>query len=422
MLGLLRARLPEAKLHGVKDPRRAQGQRWPLESLLAALVVGVAAGCKSLLDLEALTYEMAPAARRKLKLKRRVPDTTLRDTVVKLAPMDLRRCLHAQTKAAHRRKALAPFGLPFGVLAMDGKSSTATEADDHYAQRQQHSEGDGESGLVRTITCCLVSSAARVCIDAISVPAQTNEMGHFSAALNSVHRTYGKAGLFRLVSYDAGACSAENAAAVIDKRLHYLFSLKETQPTLLGEARRLLGRLKSNDALATSTDVESTDRFVTRRLYLTEEMAGFMDFPGLNVVLRVESETRDAALNLLAHEDRYRICSLPASALSADQWLLCVRRHWAVENNCHHTWDKAFREDDHPWIRAHPRGMVVMMLIRRIAYNMLALFRSVTQRSEDKRGTPWRDLLRWVYQALLSASDDDVAGLRQRSAHQAASS
>ncbi|MBW6496604.1 MAG: hypothetical protein K0B16_19015 [Burkholderiaceae bacterium] len=36
------------------------------------------------------------------------------------------------------------------------------------------------------------------------------------------------------------------------------------------------------------------------------------------------------------------------------------------------------------------------MLLRRIAYNMLALYRAVTQRSLDKRETPWKDVMRWV--------------------------
>ena len=105
---------------------------------------------------------------------------------------------------------------------------------------------------------------------------------------------------------------------------------------------------------------------------------------------------------------------ISSHALSSKQWLRVVRSHWAVENNCHHTWDAVFREDDHPWIEKDPQGMVVVMLLRRIAYNLLALFRSVSQRSEERRQTPWRDLLRWLGQALLAATEDDLSGLRNR--------
>jgi asparagine N-glycosylation enzyme membrane subunit Stt3 len=58
--------------------------------------------------------------------------------------------------------------------------------------------------------------------------------------------------------------------------------------------------------------------------------------------------------------------------------------------------------------------MVVVLLLRRIAYNLLALLRDVTQRSEDTRGTPWKDLMRWMHNALIALTDADVLGLRAR--------
>jgi len=112
--------------------------------------------------------------------------------------------------------------------------------------------------------------------------------------------------------------------------------------------------------------------------------------------------------------NRYYLSSLPAEELSPEQWLLLVRRYWGVENGPHFTLDTALAEDDHPWIVNDPQGMVVVALLRRIAYNLLALFRNVTQRSEDRRGTPWRDLMRWMYNALIALTDADVFGLRVR--------
>ena len=91
-----------------------------------------------------------------------------------------------------------------------------------------------------------------------------------------------------------------------------------------------------------------------------------------------------------------------------------IRQHWAVENQCHNTWDTVFKEDDRPWINSDPKGTVVVMLLRRLAYNMLALFRSVSQRSELRRQMPWRDLIRAMYNAMISLSGSDLAGLRAR--------
>ena len=160
---------------------------------------------------------------------------------------------------------------------------------------------------------------------------------------------------------------------------------------------------------------------VTRRLYMTTEMAGFLDWSHLQTTLRVESEVVDIETGEVVPQkeedvNRYFISSLEGDKLTADQWLKLVRMHWGVENNCHNTWDTAFKEDYRRWITTSPKGAMNIMLLRRLAYNMLVLFRAVTQRSEENRGTPWKDILRWVYNTLIAARETDLDGLRERTA------
>ena len=81
------------------------------------------AGCRSLSEAEALTESLAPAMRRRLGLPRRLADTTARDALCRVPLDGLRAALHRAVRAAWRRKALAPVGLPFGVVAMDGKAT-----------------------------------------------------------------------------------------------------------------------------------------------------------------------------------------------------------------------------------------------------------------------------------------------------------
>jgi len=95
------------------------------------------------------------------------------------------------------------------------------------------------------------------------------------------------------------------------------------------------------------------------------------------------------------------------------QWMLLIRRHWGVETT-HQTLDVAFEDDDHPWIEQNPRGMLVVAILRRIAYTLLALFRGVTQRSGERRAMPWKLLLRNIHTALLVTTDVDLARLRLR--------
>ncbi len=344
----------------------------------------------------------------------------MRNTMVKVSPREFRKALRRQTKAAHKRKAPMPDGFPFGVVAIDGKYTAIDGWDGRYSQRQSDTEGAADYGLVRTINCSLVSSRAKVCIDSSPIPSRTNEMGQFKTVINALVSAYKRTKLFAMVSADAGSCSEENGRHVKSKGLHYIFGLKGSQPTLQTEARAHLARRTAEQAVATTVDIRGRHE-VTRRLYITSEMGGFLDWTHLETTLRVESElvdieTGDVVPQKEEDVNRYFISSLEIDKLTADQWLKLVRMHWGVENNCHNTWDTAFEEDTRTWITASPKGALNIMLLRRIAYNMLALFRSVTQRSEENRGTPWKDILRWVYNTLIAANDADLAGLRQRTA------
>ena len=195
MAGLIRARVPDLGLGRVQDPRKARGKRWSLEVILKTCLVAMACRCRSLAQAESLTSEMSLAMSRMLGLDRRLPDTTMRDALVRVGPSQLLRCIHRQVKKAQRRKALAPRGLPIGVVAIDGKSTTIDAWDNRIAQRHRTAAGQSAVGLVRTLTCSLVSSSSKMCIDAVPIPAHTNEMGHFGEAFGKLCRVYGR-GLF----------------------------------------------------------------------------------------------------------------------------------------------------------------------------------------------------------------------------------
>jgi hypothetical protein len=136
----------------------------------------------------------------------------------------------------------------------------------------------------------------------------------------------------------------------------------------------------------------------------------------LRTVVRVEAETFDARGTLLRRDERYLVSSLPRSRLTAEHWLLVIRRHWGVETilesprrgTAHQILDTAFAEDDHPWIESNPRAALVVAILRRIAYTILTLFRSITQRSDERRHVPWKELLEDVFFALVSATDAEL--------------
>lgn len=415
MAGYLAARLPEARFQEVGDPRTGP-TRWRMAQFLTAATVGAMAGCRSLREVEELTEALSPELRQRLGFNRRQPDTTLREALCTLSVADVRACLHRLVRAAQRRKALAPEGLPFGVLALDGKSTALRCWDEQFVQKVKP-ENAAPYGLARTVTCSLVSAAGRPCIDAIPIPATTNEMGHFKVAFDIAKETYGN--LFRLVTYDAGALSNENGQHVVDSGKDYLLALKGER-TMLKLAEELLDPA---EVAAQTVDVLDNHTTVTRKLVLLTVQQNWAYGNGKGAMesvwqhartfLRVESVlTKDGVAT--RREARYFVSSVKEKDLEPEQWLQVVRSHWGIENNNHHTLDTAFAEDDRPWIVANGNGMLVALVIRRIAYTLLSLFRSVSLRSEQKGEIAWKSLMRWVWQTVVAATQEHLEALRPR--------
>ncbi len=269
--------------------------------------------------------------------------------------------------------------------------------------------------MLRTITCALVSARGAPCLDAVPLAGNTNEAAAFRIGFDELVRAHDSR--FQLISYDAGAAASYNAATVVRAGKDYLFALKDDQPLKVRTARWLL---EDQPVVARTDDTLSNHRSVVRTLRwapvrgLSKGQEPIF-WPSTKTVVEVTAETHERGV-VVAREARLFLCSLDRAALSPEQWLLAVRRHWGVENDCHRTFDIIFDEDDHPWIDMNPQGTLVVLLLRRLAYNLLTLFRSVTQRDEQRRAMPWKELLSWVEWTLLVATDEHDHGLRVRKA------
>jgi len=412
--GFVASRADRLRLDRVSDHRDPRGRRWNLPTLLWASLLGMMTGQKSFAGVESLTDDLAVSVRRRLGIKRRVPDTTLRNALATIDPAELRPVLHSVTRSANRSKSITvDFDLPFGVVSMDGKYVSVPSIDDHYAQRSARSDTGAVVGRVGTMTATLCSSQARPCIDVCVIPASTNETGMFARALDALLEAYGNLDLFRLVTYDAGACSKANAEHIRRRGLHYLFGLKGSQPQLL-----FWTRLSFKDRPLDSPDACTVDGKglgqVTRTIFLLPCPDGTDEWPHLRTVIRVDSSGFDK-LGRPTQETRYFLSSLPTERLSAQQWLTVVRRHWAVETT-HQVLDVTFQEDEHPWVTQNPRLTATIMVLRRIAYTLLSIFKNITQRSDHRRQEPWHRLLTRIRDALLHATSDTFDGLRKRAA------
>lgn len=392
---------PAFRWDDVPDPRARRGRRWELGQLLDAALAGLLAGCPTLRDVEGLTDEGGELLRR--RVPRRVPDTTLYELFPRLSAAALEAKLRQQVHALWRAKCLEPEGLPCGVLSIDGKGLGALEHDaDGTAQKGHRSDGS-PYWLARMLRAVLTSSPVQPCLGQMPIGAKTNEMGSFAEFYAILLAAHGAGDLFEIVTVDAGMTSKANATTVHDSQRAYVMALKETQPELLAEARRLL-----DPRLGTRPDAESPWESyrggrVRRRLYRTDEIAGYHGWDHLKQAWLVEQVTEDADGKRTV-ELRYFLTSLRWGRLCAPQILTLVRIHWRIENGCNWTLDVQWHEDSVPWCSSG-NAVGTLSWLRLMAYNLLSLARArhlLPRRPDGTRGTPapWRRIFTWVKHAL----------------------
>lgn len=360
-----------------------------------------------------MTDELGPAGRR--YVPRRLPDTTAWELIPRLSAVELRELHRQQVRAAWRSKSLSPVGLPCGVVAIDGKGLGALEHDADGTAQKNHSSHDGKPyWLSRMLRAVLTSAEAKPCLDQLPVGAKTNELGCAAAFFDDLVAAYGAGDLFEIVTLDAGIVSRALADHIHAADKAYVMALKGTQPELLAEAQRLLGRRRKADA---ETDWEPYQgKRVRRRLFRTDEIAGYHSWGHLRQAWLVEQTTRHAD-GREEVEQRYFVTSVPWGRLSAAQILTVVRGHWGIENDCFWTLDTQWREDSVPWCSSG-RGVEVLSWLRLMAYNLLQLARRAHLRRRTDDGgleppPPWRRVFAWVRQAWqleLPSGSEPVCG------------
>jgi hypothetical protein len=356
------------------------------------------AGARTLCGVEDLTDDMGAAGR----MPRRMPDTTAYDLLERLVPDAFREKLRQQVRTLHRSKSLPPEGLPCGVLSIDGKALGTLDHSAEGKAQEAHRSHDGSTYyLARVLRAVLTSAAARPCLDQAWVPATTNETGAFPDFWKALMAAYRGLDLFEVVTGDAGFTSRANAGLIHAANCAYVLSLKDTQPELLAEARRLL-RDKPPELETPWERVDGID--IRRRLYRTDEIAGYHGWEHLKQVWRVEQDRRkpDGAVE---KTERLFLTSLHRGRLTPEQILRVIRGHWGIENDCFGSLDLQWDEDGRPWC-TKGSALEVLGLLRLMAYNLLQVARKRHLRTKlaDGRRAPataWRRIFEWVRQALV---------------------
>jgi hypothetical protein len=317
-----------------------------------------------------------------------------------LVAEEFRRQLRRQVRSLWRSKCLEPQQLPCGVVSVDGKGLGALEHDAEGTAQKGHRNDGSPYWLARVLRAALVSAPSAPLLDQLPIGAKTNEMGMFVEFFDALEQAYDP--LFEIVSTDAGMTSKANADHVHAANKGYVMALKDNQPELAAEAKRLSRSLLRQPPCA-ETSERYRGKMVHRRLYRTAEIAGYHGWQHLRQLWLVEQHSVD---DNGGHqkEQRFFLTNLHVGRLSSAQILTLIRLHWRIEDDCFWSLDMQWREDALPWCTVGP-AVEVLGLMRIMAYNLvqLARTRSLRPRGPDGQQAPlhsWRSLFRWIQQAL----------------------
>lgn len=316
------------------DPRRAQGVRYPLLSVVMIALMGMVCGADNAEELE----NWGGANERWLSGFLALPHGTPTQDVflavfaaidpaafrsVFLSWMELLR-LGLRVRGKH--------------IAVDGKTSRRSLDPAH------------DRLPIHTVSAWLVDEG--LVLGQLKTAEKSNEITAIPELLRSLDLRGAT------ITIDAMGCQTEIAKTITDGGGHYLLAVKENQPALYTDLVTTFA--EADDPRRRSVDEQprpaveryaDTDkghgRLEKRTVELCRDhawMSTAARWPGLATLIRVTRERTILATDKTSIETAYYISSdapLPAQAAGHR-----IRRHWAIENELHWVLDMAFREDE----------------------------------------------------------------------------
>ena len=201
-------------------------------------------------------------------------------------------------------------------------------------------------------------------VDGSDEQKQTNEIGMFTALLDAIE-IKGK-----LITADALLTQRKLADYLVQRGAHYHFTAKGNQAKLQSDIALLFG----DRAAPALVEVSPPDhgRIETRRIWCSEALKDYLDFPHVGQVFLIEREVFHKKSGKQSLEIAVGLTSQTKAQASAAQVLAANRGHWTIENRCHYVIDWNFDED-----RSRIRtgyGPENVTRLRRFAIGVLTLF------------------------------------------------
>jgi predicted transposase YbfD/YdcC len=313
-------------VESIRDKRKARGQRYRLATVLTLSVLAKLGGEDTPEGMAAWVKYRWEELRRGLGLTR---DSMPHGSTY-------RRILGSAIDIGELEAVLSAFFKRCVVqaeqLAMDGKSLRGTI----------------EAGDTRGVHLLAVYAVgAGVVLKQVDVSTKENEISAAPKVLTDIDLKD------KVVTGDAMFTQRDLSAQIVEAGGHYLWTVKDNQPTLRADIERLFGPehvpLGSaplrTDFQSVTTTTKGHGRLETHTLTTSALLNTTSDWPHLGQVFQLVRDVRHVKSNHTSHEVVYGITSLPPDVAPPKRLLTLHRNHWPIENKLHYTRDVTFHED-----------------------------------------------------------------------------
>lgn len=344
-----------AALEDVPDPRKKRGIRHDLPQILSIAVLATLRGATSLFAIGELARELPQEALSRLHARvspatgcRVAPEeSTIRRTLKAIDATALDVVVNAWIAAqvlSGRLGEAEAVEVDFKAMVEDDERED-DEGDDAVGGFRKAVALDGktlrgarldEGRKVHLVS--VVTHEEATTIAQANVDIKTNEITVFRPLLGSLDIQD------VVVTADALHTQREHAKFLVSRGAHYVFGVKDNQPTLLAHAQRSLeGR-----AVAYESHDRGHGRVEHRYVSvapIAKKLAKRLGFPSASQFVSVYRERCDLTDHLESTETSYYVTDLPGVDASAEELGTHIRRHWTIENRSHYVRDRTFDED-----------------------------------------------------------------------------
>jgi len=322
-------------LRPLKDPR-ASNVRHDLTEVLFIALAATLAGARTCTDFEFFALGREELLRQFLTLKHGVPSHDTFSNVL--------RALDPKGLEAVLRKFSQSFGVK-GVVSIDGKALRGA-----YERGRQ---------AVPLHMVNVWAAGTRMALAQKKAPNRNEVAGALEVlALLDLKGA--------IVTADALHCRPDIGQAILDRKGHYVLTIKSNRGHLFGAVKTLFEEARRPQRASQRT-TKAHGRVERRQatIVAAPQLARQYGFPGLVAVGRIECSRRLVGKPATA-KVRY---FLVWRALSAQKLLDVAQAHWGVENNLHWVLDVLFDEDACRSRKDH--GPENLAAIRKLALNIL---------------------------------------------------